>query len=61
LKKTVKINEHVHNIEIDCSSKKRELTVKFNLIVLNMNKYHTVLPALPVITYIPCAEEMGPK
>jgi len=35
--------------------------VKFNLIVLNMNKYHTVLPALPVITYIPCAEEMGPK
>jgi hypothetical protein len=56
--KTVKINEHMHNIETDCRSKKRELTVKFNLIVLNKNKYHTVLP---VITHIPFAEEMGPK
>jgi len=27
--KTVKINEHMHNIETDCISKKRELTVKF--------------------------------
>ena len=51
----------MHNIEIDCSSKKRELTVKFNLIVLNENKYHTVLPVLPAITDIPFAEEMGPK
>jgi hypothetical protein len=34
LEKTVKINEHTHNIEIYCSSKKRELIFQFNLIFL---------------------------
>lgn len=51
----------MHNTETDCSSNKRELTLKFNFIVLNKNKYHTVLPVLNVITHIPFAEEMGPK